>query len=108
MKKDIGKWLILFGVCLACFGLIRLLFGVKDTNLILYFIGLGIFLAIIGDLLLVIQRIRKKNEGIKKQNPNGQNIKKFVTSLAENSLPLRAVIAALILIAYFIWKSFIK
>jgi hypothetical protein len=105
MKKDIGKWLILFGVCLACFALIRLLIGVRNVNLILDFMGLGIFLMIIGIILLVITQIRKKSEGINNQKPTSRNFKKFILSSGDYSIPFRALIAALILIAYFIWKK---
>lgn len=105
MKKEKGKWFILFGVCLACFALVRLIIGVRDINPILFYFEFGIFITIIGVLLLVLMQILKKSEGVKEENPNLRNIKKFILSSGDYSLPFRALIAALILIVFFIWKK---
>jgi len=94
MKKEKGKWFILFGVCLACFALVRLIIGVRDINPILFYFEFGIFITIIGVLLLVLMQILKKSEGVKKENPNLRTLKSsfflqvIIVSLSEHLLQL--------------------
>ncbi len=105
MKNNTGKWYILLGFCIACFALIWLIIGAKDINPKLFYFEFGIFLTIIGILLLILKQIFKKSDGAEKENIHLRNLKKLILSSGDYSIPFRAFLAALILIVFFIWKK---